>query len=317
MEREIKDILITGAAGSAAWFLIKHLQENQPQVTIHGAVRRKSARSVPESVITHEMDLLDTASIVRVLTASRPHVVFHLAANPDKGFDVPSAIIQNNTIGTVNLFEAIRISGEWPLVINVSSAEIYGAVNTCSPIKETETPIPLSPYAVSKLAQDHLGRIYHRAYGIPLITTRAFSYINPRHTGLFTTQAARQIALIEQGKKEFLEHGFPYSHRCFADVDDIASAYWDVATKGTPGEVYNIGGDVKYTVSEMLDKLICRAKVPVIKKQVGTLQRPLDVYWQVSDSTKFREATGWRPTVDIEKSLDYLVDYWRAKVASN
>lgn len=325
----IQRVLITGATGSGARYLIDYIRKHHPHVEIHGMARRKNAKKTPEGVTLHEVDLLDTGSIIRCLRLASPQIIFHLAANPDKGFEIPSAILMNNAVGTVNLFEALRFyiddlkeRGEWlgsqVVVVNVSSSEVYGAVLSSDiPIKEDCPKRPVSPYAVSKLAQDCLAGVYHKAYGMNIITTRSFTYNNFYRTNLFTSDFARQIALIEIGKQQVLKHGNLDSVRVMCDARDIAHAYWLCATKCQPGEAYNIGGGQQITVRSVLLKLINMAMIPIDYREDPALKRPVDVTLQVPDCSKFREATGWQPQFDLDVSLRDLLNHWRKEVRKN
>lgn len=322
---EIKRILITGIMGSSGKFLCDHLRAHRPQVEIHGTARRKGRKDGPTGVALHECDLLDTASIVRALRASRPDAIFHLAANPDKGFEIPSAILMNNAVGSVNLFEAVRLERGFhppekpdfdPLLVSVSSSEVYGDVRPEDvPITE-ECPLrPVSPYGIAKLAQDHFGRVYHKAHGLRIVTTRAFTYLNPHRQDLFATSFARQIAKIEVGKRDVLMHGNLDSVRTLMSAESVAEAYWLAATRCRFGEVYNIGGTATMTVGEVLLRLSGMShKAPIRTVQGPDLLRPADVTHQVPCSDKFRKETGWQEKLDVDAALRGLLEHWRREV---
>ncbi len=336
---EIKRVLITGAAGSSGRFLIDYLRREQPQVEIHGAVRRKNRVQGLEGVMLHEVDLLDTASILRCIWGCRPDAIFHAAANPDKSFECPSAVLMHNAVGTANLLEAVRsftdVSGEgWgrefsPIAVVVSSSEVYGDVRPEDvPITEDCPMRPVSPYAVSKVACDHLGRIYHKAYGMRVVVTRAFTYLNPLRPDLFASSFAKQIAEIEAGKRDVLRHGNLESVRVMCDARDVMHAYWLAATRCSFGEAYNIGGNYRATVGEVMLKLMNLSEhserwkyqvkprtMPIKWEPDPALLRPVDVTLQVPDCSKFRGVTGWAPRFDIDSSLRALLDHYRREVA--
>lgn len=338
---EIRRVLITGISGSGGRCLLEYLRAEHSGVEVHGAVRRKASRRGLDAVL-HEVDLLDFGSIVQCLRRSRPDAIFHLAANSDKGFEIPTAMLLNNTVGSANLLEAVRLErGEClepigkrspyemgvrnfdPVVVVVSSSEVYGDVRPEDvPITEECPMRPVSPYAISKMAEDHLGRLYNRAYGLKTVVTRAFSYINFRHPSIFTTAFARQIAEIEQGKREFLEHGNLDSVRTFVDTRDIMHAYWLAATRCRFGEAYNIGGTATMSVREVLGKLITLSGqhpeaarwTPVWTERDPTLLRPVDVTQQIPCSDKFIAETGWERRFNIDESIRGLLDHWRKEV---
>jgi GDP-4-dehydro-6-deoxy-D-mannose reductase len=314
--RDFKRALITGAAGAGARCMIEYLQKNQPQIELHGAVRNRNARKVPEGVVVYEVDLLDTGSIIWCLNKSLPDVIFHLAANPDKGFEIPSAILTNNAIGSCNLFQSVLLTtGGDSVIVSPSSSEIYGNVEPEEvPIKEDCPKRPVSPYAVAKLAQDNLASVYCKVYGMQIITTRPVSYNNFYRTNLFTSNFARQIACIEQGKQTVLKHGNLANTRILCDARDIAEAHWLAATKCTPGHAYNIGDGQQVTVGEVLDKLCHFSTCHIPTQQDPILMRLVDVTLQVPDCSKFKMATGWQPRIDLDRSLQDLLNYWREEV---
>jgi GDPmannose 4,6-dehydratase/GDP-4-dehydro-6-deoxy-D-mannose reductase len=206
----IKKVLITGISGSGGSYLAEYIVNNHPNVSVHGISRWHSTTTdnlslVRKSVIVHEVDLMDMASIIEVLQKVKPDAIFHLAAhaNVRASFITPTAVLSNNILGTSNLFEAIRILAIKPIVQLCSTSEVYGQVDPKDvPIKELCPLNPMSPYAVSKTTQDLLGAVYFRAYDIKIIRTRMFAYINPRREDLFATSFAMQVARIEVGDTE-------------------------------------------------------------------------------------------------------------------
>lgn len=258
---------------------------------------------------------MDPSSVLEVIQQVRPDAIFHLAAhaNVRTSFITPHAVLANNILGTVNLFEAIRLSKLDPVVQLCSTSEVYGQVDPKNiPITE-ECPIrPASPYAVSKVAQDLLGGSYWLSYQMQIIRTRMFAYLNPRRTDLFATSFARQVAWIEAGLQENeIVHGNLDSVRTLVDVRDAMRAYWDAIIWCAPGEVYNIGGVTTMKVGEFLERLIAVAKVPITTRCDPNLLRPADVTLQIPAVEKFAKATGWKPQYSFEDSLAYLLDYWR------
>lgn len=320
---EIKRVLVTGITGSAGHYLIDYLRSEHPNVEIHGTTRRKNLKTPIPGVRLHEVDLLDFGSITSCLWVSQPDVIFHFAANSDKGFEIPSAILHNNAVGTANLFGAVRSLQHEnnPTVVNVSSSEVYGDVHPEDlPIRESCPMRPMSPYAISKVAQDHLGRMYFKAYGLRVVTTRAFSYVNLYHKGIFTSAFARQIALIEAGKiPPVVRHGNLDSVRVFVDTKDIMRAYWLAATRCRFGEAYNIGGSYQATVGYILDKMLRISRLrheslPFELEQDPGLLRPADVTLQIPDCSKFKNETGWTEKFDVDRVLLDLLDHYRKEV---
>lgn len=321
--REIRRVLITGITGAGGSYLADYIAQAQPGVDIHGITRWHSAGTqgnlagVRDRVHLHECDLADYSSIVTALRKARPDAVFHLAAhaNVHASFVTPLAVLQNNVMGTANLFEALHQSGLDPVIQLCSTSEVYGQVSRHEvPIKETQPMRCASPYAVSKATQDLLGRAYFTSYGMRIIRTRMFAYINPRRADLFASAFARQVARIEAGLQTVLLHGNLESVRTLIDVRDAMESYWQAILHCTPGEAYNIGGNTIMSVGEFLDLLKRHAHVPIKSRLDPDLLRPADVTLQIPDVTKFTKATGWKPRHTIEESVDLLLEHWRYRV---
>lgn len=318
----IKRVLITGITGSGGSYLAEYIDQNHPEVAIHGIARWHSTTAsdnlshIKDRVIVHECDLNDFGSVFEALEKTKPDAIFHLAshANVKASFATPSAVLSNNILGTSNLFEAIRLLKLDPIVQLCSTSEVYGQVDPKHvPITEDAPICPASPYAVSKAAQDLLGSVYFTSYQMRIIRTRMFTYLNPRRTDLFATAFARQVAWIERGLQNELVHGNLDSVRTIIDVRDAMRAYWFATTKGKAGEVYNIGGSTTMKVGEFLECLIGLAKTPIPTRCNANLLRPSDVTLQIPCSEKFISQTGWKAEIPFEESLKVLLDYWRKK----
>jgi GDP-4-dehydro-6-deoxy-D-mannose reductase len=322
-ESEIKKVLITGITGSGGSYLAEYIVENHPEVEVHGLARwhsttsSKNLASIEHQTVVHECDLLDFSSILAALKAVKPDAIFHLAshANVRAGFITPLSVINNNVMGTANLFEAIRAADIDPIIQLCSTSEVYGQVDPKNvPIKEDCPLVPSSPYAVSKTAQDMLGWTYFRSYGMKVIRTRMFAYLNPRRTDLFATSFARQVALIEAGKQKELVHGNLDSVRTLIDVRDAMRAYWDAIIHCEPGETYNIGGPTTVTVGEFLEVLKKLSSIPIPSRVDPKLLRPADVTLQIPCIDKFVDATGWEAKYSFEEGVEYLLSYWRTQI---
>lgn len=321
--RQVKVALITGVSGSGGSYLAEHIVRHCPGVAVHGIARWHSTTAdvnlaaIADRVTMHECDLTDFSSVFRVLQTVRPDAIFHVAAhaNVRASFINPLAVLQNNIMGTANLFEAIRLTGQTPWVQLCSTSEVYGQVLPEEvPITENQPIRASSPYAVSKVAQDLLGLTYFRSYQMKIIRTRMFAYINPRRADLFATAFARQVARIEAGLQKELVHGNLDSVRTIIDVRDAMEAYWLAIEKCEPGEVYNIGGNTTIAVGEFLELLKKNARAPILSRVDPQLLRPSDVTLQIPDVSKFVKATGWKPRYSFEESVRHLLEFWRERV---
>jgi GDP-mannose 4,6-dehydratase len=319
------NILITGISGMVGSHLAEYVLSNHSDVRVHGIVRWRSPldhiQAIKSKVTLHTAELRDLSSLIRVLKTVKPVKIFHLAAQSyvTTSFEAPADTLHTNVIGTSNLLEAIRIAGIDPLVHICSSSEVYGQVTKEElPIRESNPFRPASPYAVSKVGEDMISSQYFLSYGIKTIRTRMFTHTGPRRGDVFAESAfALQIAQVEAKRRANpIRVGNLDSVRTFADVRDAVRAYWLLLEKGTPGEVYNIGGNETMTVGEMLEVLKGLAHCEIKHEVDPALLRPSDVTLQIPDISKFQKATGWEPQIPTKKTLADLLQYHRDRIAA-
>jgi GDP-4-dehydro-6-deoxy-D-mannose reductase len=316
-------VLITGITGFAGSHLADYVLDNHPDVEVFGLVRWRSRREnilhLQGRVELVEGDLKDMGSLRKALDGIRPDRIFHLAAQSfvPASWTSPAETFAVNSIGQVNLFEAALSLGLKPMIQIAGSSEEYGLVLPDEvPMSESNPLRPLSPYAVSKVAQDLLGYQYFRSYGLPVVRTRGFNHTGPRRGEVFIcSNFARQIAEIEKERREpVIRVGNLKARRDFTDVRDTVRAYWLSLEKGEPGDVYNIGTGTAFTIQEVLDTLLEKSRVKVEVQVDPKRLRPSDVQILLSDSSKFRRRTGWEPRIPFDQSLEDLLEYWRERV---
>ena len=316
-------VLITGITGFAGSHLADYILVNHPDVEVCGIIRWRSRREnilhIEEKVSLFEADIKDVISLKKCLTEIKPDRIFHLAAQSfvPTSWKCPAETFTINAVGQVNLFEAILSLKLDPKIQVAGSSEEYGMVQRDEiPMKETNPLRPLSPYAVSKVAQDLLAWQYFKSYGLRTVRTRGFNHTGPRRGEVFIcSNFAKQIAEIEKEKrKPVIYVGNLDAKRDFSDVRDIVRAYWLSLEKGEEGEVYNIGKGKAYSMKEVLDMLLSISKVNVKIEVDPQRIRPSDVPILISDCTKFMKITGWKPEIPFRQSLQDLLDYWRERV---
>lgn len=270
-------------------------------------------------------DLNDMASLIAVLNEVRPDYIFHLAAQsyPLTSFTAPIDTLNTNILGTARLLEAVHLLKLNPVIHVCASSEVFGKIppekKPADGINE-ECPFdPASPYAISKVGTDLLGRYYADAYDMTVMTTRMFTHTGPRRGDVFHESTfAKQIAMIEAGLQEpTIKVGNLDSLRTYADVRDAVRAYYMLVTVNpVKGEYYNIGGRYTCKVGDTLNTLISMSpKKDEIKVAVDPQRlRPIDADLQVPDCRKFTEHTGWVPEIPYEQTMSDLLNYWRNKI---
>ncbi|GGF23964.1 GDP-mannose 4,6-dehydratase [Aliidongia dinghuensis] len=269
-------------------------------------------------------DLRDTLSIQDVVAKSKPDYVFHLAAQsfPRTSFESPLDTLDTNVQGTVRVLDALRTLAPKAVIHVCASSEVFGRVpKEKLPIDEECSFHPASPYAISKVGTDLVGRFYAEAYGMTVMTTRMFTHTGPRRGDVFAESTfAKQIAMIEHGLiPPVVKVGNLQSMRTIADVRDAVRAYYMLVTVNpVPGAYYNIGGSYSCTIKDLLDTLLSfsprghEIEVAVDPERL----RPIDADLQVPNVAKFAAHTGWRPAIPFETTMRDLLDYWRQRIAA-
>ncbi|HLC73091.1 MAG TPA: GDP-mannose 4,6-dehydratase [Candidatus Nanoarchaeia archaeon] len=269
-------------------------------------------------------DLSRYETLANIFKKNEIDGAFHLAAqsHPPTSFLDPIGTFDTNTIGTMNLAQAIKDNSPNTKLMFCSTSEVYGApLEEKGPITEDFPISPINPYGVSKAAADLYIRNIAKAENLPFFVTRAFSHTGPRRGRIFSiSDRAFEIVTIEKGmKKPLVRHGKLDAKRAIIDVRDCVNAYYLLMNKFKPGEAYNIGGDQVYTMGSILDKLLSFSKIEgeVTKEPAyddPATYRPIDIPVQICDSTKARNLTGWKPKIQIDQTLNDLLNYWRMKI---
>jgi GDP-mannose 4,6-dehydratase len=329
----MKRALITGITGMVGSHLLDYLLENTDW-EIYGLVRWRSQLdninhhldkiNRADRVFLIYGDLRDSMSMDVAIKKVSPNYVFHLAAQsyPKTSFDSPLETYDTNIQGTERLLGALRKYSPNAIVHICSSSEVFGRVPAEKlPIDEECTFHPASPYAISKVGTDLIGRYYAEAYGMCVMTTRMFTHTGPRRGDVFAESSfAKQIALIEARKIEpVVNVGNLDSLRTWADVRDAVAAYYQLVTiNPIPGEYFNIGGTFTCSVREMLNKLISLSTVKSISLVIDPDRlRPIDADLQVPNTKKFCDHTGWSPRYRFDDTMLDLLNYWRDRVSSS
>jgi GDP-4-dehydro-6-deoxy-D-mannose reductase len=322
-------VLVTGALGFAGLHLVADLLAAGHEVAgcdLFGArwplpdragpfARSRDGRFGGEPGEFHylPLDLEDGAAVAAALARLEPATVYHLAAQSSAAasFSDPAGTFAANLRGTLHLLEAVRAlpAADRPLVVSVGSCEEYGPQGGAPRPLDEDTPLhPISPYAVSKVAQSLLCRQYAGSWEVPVVVARAFSHTGPGQDTRFAFPSfARQIAAAEAAGGGEILTGDLSAVRDFLDVRDVTAAYRALARAGRPGEIYNVCSGSGLTIREGLDILLAGARHPVTVRTDPARRRPSDTPHLVGDGTKLRATTGWAPVHDIGTTLSGLL----------
>ncbi|MFH1675554.1 MAG: GDP-mannose 4,6-dehydratase [bacterium] len=315
--------LITGITGFVGSHLAEYLLAQNYDV--YGTVRWRSKRDniahleKTKAIKLFETDIKDPGSVRATVGEVRPDEIYHLAAQSyvPASWAAPAETLDTNIQGQLNILEAAKEVVRECRVHVVGSSEEYGLVEPDEvPITEDQPLRPMSPYGVSKVAQDLLGFQYFQSYGMNVIRTRAFNHTGPRRGEVFvTSNFAKQMAEITKVKREpVIRVGNLDAQRDFSDVRDVVKAYHLAVTKGQPGEVYNIASGTARTIRSVLDLLVEISGIQVDIEQDPSRMRPSDVLVLQGSSDKIKKATGWKPVIEFEKTMRDLFEFWLERV---
>ena len=269
-------------------------------------------------VTLYSGDLVDYASVDRAIKLSKPDKVFHFAAQsfPESSFKNPIITLHTNVLGTTHLFESIKTNELNPIIISVSTSEVYGMPKEDEiPIKETNPIRAANPYSISKVGHDLMSQYYFNAYGMRIITTRMFSHEGARRGKEFAVSSfAYQIAKGEKNGNYVVKHGNLNSVRTYSHIDDAIDAYWLCSESDKYGEVYNIGGNETCKVGDALDSMISKSNKPFKKVLDKERLRPTDITLQIPSTDKFRSHFDWKPKKSMDDIWNDLLNYWRDRV---
>lgn len=266
----------------------------------------------------YPMDVLNTEQIEFVLNDFQPDEIYHLAGQSSVALSwkKPALTMGININGTINLLTAVKEFTPNCKVLIIGSSDEYGPVkaNEC-PVNENHALNPVSPYGISKLAQEKIAKLFAEAYGVHAIMVRPFNHIGAGQAkGFVVSDFASRIADLEKQEDEsIIKVGNLHSYRDFTDVEDVVRAYILLLQKGTDGEIYNVGSGKAVEMQEILDILLSLATINIKVEVDKNLYRPLDVPLIICDNNKLVSETGWQPQKELKQTLLEALNYWRNK----
>lgn len=306
------EILVTGGAGFAGSHLIDLLVRSGANVIAWHRPGGSPPREQP-GTRWDAVDLLDQAQVQAATERARPTAVYHCAgeAHVGRAWDSTEPTFAINVRGTHHVLQALERTGTTARVFVPSSALVYASADEA--LAEDHPLAPASPYGLSKLAQEMLSVKTNGTLAVMI--ARPFNHFGPRQDPHFVASGfARRIADIELGRwAPEISVGNLDARRDLTDVRDTVRAYQMILERGQPGRPYNICSGRAISIRELLDRLIARARVPVIVKVDPARYRPNDTPLLLGNPARLRDELGWTPEIPIERTLDDLLEYWRNK----
>ena len=316
-------VLVTGAAGFAGGHLLALLLAERPAAQVAGWRRPHAgvveplpaARIRDERIAWQEVDVLDRDAVDRAIAELQPRQVYHFAgaAAVAGSWDNRAATLRTNTLGTENLLAAVRRHSPAARVLLPGSALVYRPHD--GPLDEDGAIGPVSPYGVSKLAQEMLAARY-AADGLAVIRTRSFTHCGPGQDPSYAASSfARQIARIEAGAAEpTLRVGDLGARRDLLDVRDTVRAYHALMQRGVPGAIYNVCSGSAHRMRDVLAALLAQARVAVEVRVDPARLRPSDYPLLLGNRGRITAEAGWEPRIGLDETLRDLLDDWRSRL---
>lgn len=306
----MRRVIVTGASGFIGSFLCEHLSSRG--YNVYGLYTNEKA---PNLILIRgfatllKCDVREKLMLTQVIKDIKPHYIVHLAAQsyPKLSWKFPDLTFQTNVVGTLNLFHALIELKMDSKIIVFGSASEYAKQVSFEPIDEEYPLKPSSPYASSKIAQDHLSELYTLAYNLRIIRVRPFFIIGPRK--LYDASSDFSYKIISAGKKGKIIVGDLTSVRDFLDVRDACNAIEIIMLKGSTGDVYNICSGIGVTMKDILDYLIIISKyetIYVIKKEKG---RIINDNIRIGNPKKLKDL-GWNKKIELRESLHDIYRFW-------
>jgi GDP-4-dehydro-6-deoxy-D-mannose reductase len=263
-----------------------------------------------------EADVRDQDALGKAVREAGPRAIVHLAALSSVGdsWADPGETWQVNAVGTVKLLAAVRTESPTARVLLASTGEVYGRAAEL-PTPETAATAPLSPYAASKVGAEVAGGQAARSEGLDVVVARAFQHEGPGRDDRFALGSwSRQLARLEQEGGGVLQVGDLTARRDISDVRDVCRAYEALLDPAVPAGVYNVASGTARTMEEVLEILLGLARCAVTVERDLARTRPLELPVVWGDASKLREATGWKPEIPLERTLEDLLETARLAV---
>ena len=320
--------LITGGAGfigsALVRFLIRetdHEVLNLDKLTYASNLTSLASVSANPRYRFQQLDIVDAPAVSAAIELFEPDRIIHLAAEThvDRSVDSPAEFIQTNIVGSYTLLNAA--CHYWQqhekadfLFHHVSSDEVFGSLGTTGYFTEETPYAPNSPYSASKASSDHLVRAWGTTYGMPAVITNCANNYGPYQ---YPEKLISLMIMNALAGKPRPVYGQGDNVRDWLHVEDHVRALYLVATKGVPGETYNIGGHCEKTNLEVIE-ILCdtletlnasavwpfRELITFVKDRPGHDQR------YAIDASKIECELGWKPAETFESGIRKTVEWY-------
>ncbi len=307
--------LVTGGAGFIGANLVRALLEHGHFVRVLDNFSTGSRLNLTE--FANDIELLegDVRSYERAATATRKvDVVFHQAALPSvpRSIQDPLTVNGTNVDGTLNVLLSARDAGVRRVVF-ASSSSIYGA-NPALPKREDMRPMPISPYAVSKLAAEQYCRAFSTAYELETACLRYFNVFGPLQdpTSYYAAVIPKFVLAALEGRRPTI-FGDGTNSRDFTFVANAVSANLKAATGPNDAGIYNVARGERISLNELLEAMSSYMGVAVEPEYAPA--RPGDVPHSLADISLAESEFGYTPSISWREGLERTIDWYSRSTA--
>jgi len=313
--------LITGFSGFVSKHFLDYLEDLKIEVMVTGIDLHLPSFNIEEFNYVkcefQKVDLLNKAEVENIVSQFKPSYILHLASYSSvaMSWKKPVQSFTNNTNIFLNLIETIHTLELKCRILSIGSSEEYGNVNALDlPLTENQELKPISPYAVARVSQEMLSKVYADSFGLDIIMTRSFNHIGTHQKDIFVIPSfAKQLIKLKKtgGQQMELTTGDTSIVRDFIDVRDVVKAYYLLFKKGKKGELYNICSGKGISLNEVINIMTSNLNISILQKIDTQLVRPNDNKIIIGSNEKIKAETGWNNAISIEKSIADILEFYK------
>ncbi len=306
-------ILITGFSGFVSRHFLRYLYDNGIDAQILGIdviFPQFNYRELGDRIGIEffQIDLLDRSELEKIVRKFSPEYILHLASYSSVAYSWkhPEESFINNTNIFLNLISVVKAMNVDARILSVGSSEEYGNVSESDlPLTEKQILHPNSPYAVARVSQEQLSKVFADSFHMNIVLTRSFNHIGPYQDERFAVPSfiKRILDISRTSREGVIETGDISLVRDFVDVRDVVRAYYLLLTRGTPGQVYNICSGKGIPLQAIIN-MVAELQGVIIRTRVNPKYvRPMDNKVVIGSALKLERELGWKPMIPIEKTL--------------
>jgi len=317
----MKRMLITGFSGFVSRHFLNYLVENNLSYEVLGVDVNPPKFAMEDYAPTlamsfEQVNLLDKEAVEDMIATFRPDYILHLASFSSVAYSWqhPADCFMNNTSIFLNVTEALRKHDLCDCrLLSVGSSEEYGDVKKEElPLQEDMPLVPVNPYAVARVSQEMMAKVFADSFGMQIMLTRSFNHMGPFQDERFVIPSfvRRILDIAESGAKSGeIETGDTSIVRDFVDVRDVVRAYYRLLLDGKAGEVYNICGEKGVSLAEVVDQIADIVGVSVTTRVNPDFVRPGDNQVVIGSAEKIRQDIGWTAEIPLRQTLMDMIGH--------